>query len=222
VIEQDPIEQGQAMKRLAGFAVLLVAAIAATVSYMHIKLLAVQLGQPELAAWLLPLSVDGTVLAASAALLHAAREGVPVPRMARPILGLGVAATLAANADFGSSHGVAGIVLSAWPAVAFIGSAEVAFGMVRKSARTQDVSAPASAPDIAARSARPDIQPGAKPDIEPAAKRTSGRTPKPAKPSAQVAAIIKKQPDISGAELGRKVGLGERQGRRLLAQVNGS
>ena len=40
------------MKRLTGAAVLLVAAIAATVSFMHIKILAVQLGQPALAAWL--------------------------------------------------------------------------------------------------------------------------------------------------------------------------
>jgi hypothetical protein len=41
------------------------------------------------------------------------------------MLVLGVAATLAANADFGSNHGIAGIVLSAWPAIAFVGSAEI-------------------------------------------------------------------------------------------------
>ena len=91
------------MKRLTGAAVLLVAAIAAVISFMHIKILAVQLGQPTLAAWLLPLSVDGTVCAASAALLWSAREAVPAPRMARPMLALGVAATLAANADFGAA-----------------------------------------------------------------------------------------------------------------------
>jgi hypothetical protein len=131
------------VKRVAGAAVLVVAAIAATVSYTHIERLAVQLGQPELAAWLMPLSVDGTVLAASAALLHSARREVAPPRMARPMLALGILATLAANADFGTAHGSAGIVLSAWPAVAFIGTAEVAFGMAR-------APAPEPAPDVLA------------------------------------------------------------------------
>ncbi len=137
------------MKRLTGAAVLLVATIAAVISFIHIKILAVQLGQPPLAAWQLPLSVDGTVCAASAVLLWSAREAIPAPRMARPMLALGVIATLAANADFGAAHGAAGIVLSEWPAIAFVGSAEVAFGMVRKSAaviETASVSAPPGLP----------------------------------------------------------------------------
>jgi len=120
------------VKGLVGIAVLLVVVIAGTVSFMHIERLALHLGQPTVAAWLLPLSVDGTVCAASAALLWSAREAIPAPRMARPMLGMGVAATLAANADFGA----AGIVLSALPAIAFAGSAEIAFGMVRKSVQT--------------------------------------------------------------------------------------
>jgi hypothetical protein len=41
------------------------------------------------------------------------------------MLTLGVVATLLANADFGSTHGAAGIIMSAWPGVAFVGSAEV-------------------------------------------------------------------------------------------------
>jgi Protein of unknown function (DUF2637) len=64
-----------ALRKLAGAAVLLVAAIAATVSYLHIYTLALALGQPELAAFLMPLSVDGAVGAASVALLAAARSG---------------------------------------------------------------------------------------------------------------------------------------------------
>jgi hypothetical protein len=68
-----------ALRRAAGPAVLLVAAIAATVSYLHIFKLAVQLGQPQLAAWLFPLSVDGAVAAASVAMLSAARTGEQSP-----------------------------------------------------------------------------------------------------------------------------------------------
>jgi Protein of unknown function (DUF2637) len=61
------------LRKLAGVAVCLVAAIAATISYEHVYHLAVMLGQPQLAAGLMPLSVDGSIGAASAALLSAAR-----------------------------------------------------------------------------------------------------------------------------------------------------
>jgi len=88
--------QDSTLRKLAGAAVCLVAAIAATVSYLHVYRLAVQLGQPQLAAWLMPLSVDGSIGAASAALLSAARLGHRSPRIAQAMLALGVTATLAA------------------------------------------------------------------------------------------------------------------------------
>ena len=210
------------MKRLAGFAVLLVAAIAATVSYMHVQLLAAQLGQPALAAWLLPLSVDGTVCAASAALLWSAREAIPAPRMARPMLALGVAATLAANADFGAAHGAAGIVLSAWPAIAFVGSAEVAFGMVRRSAATAAPTLIVADTEAATAVVIPDTATDDNPAVSPVEPRTSKRTAaRPAK-AQRAAAIVKVNPGVTGAELGRKLGVSERQGRRILAQVASS
>jgi hypothetical protein len=53
-----------------------------------------------------------------------------------------------------------------------------------------------------------------------ATERTPRRTPKPAKPSAKAAAIVRRQPDVSGAGLGRKLGVSDRQGRRILATVN--
>jgi hypothetical protein len=94
--------QDSTLRKLAGAAVCLVAAIAATVSYLHIYSLAVMLGQPALAAWLMPLSVDGAVGAASVALLSAARSGASSPGIARVMLALGVLATLTANAYSGS------------------------------------------------------------------------------------------------------------------------
>jgi hypothetical protein len=65
------------------------------------------------------------------------------------MLGLGVAATVAANVAYGSAFGVLGAVISAWPAVAFIGSVEMAMGLVRatRSAPGAAQSAPA---DLAA------------------------------------------------------------------------
>ena len=125
-------------------AVLLVAAIAAVVSFVHIEHLALTHGQAPLAAGLLPVSIDGTVAAASLVMLRAARAGLGTPWLARFMLGLAVAATLAANVGYGLPYGLTGAALSGWPAVAFIGCAEMAIGMVR---RTRAVPA-ASVPSI--------------------------------------------------------------------------
>ena len=121
-----------AIRRMAAAAVLLVAAIAAVISFVHIEHLALTHGQTALAAYLLPLSIDGTVAAASLVLLRAARAGLAAPRLAQVMLGLAVVATLAANVANGARYGLAGALLSGWPAVAFIGSAEMALGMVRR------------------------------------------------------------------------------------------
>lgn len=121
-----------AYRVLTAAAVLVVAAIAAVVSYVHIEHLAVVNGQTPLAALLLPLSIDGAVAAASMVMLRAARAGLPPPGLARFMLGLSVAATLAANLAYGLPHGAPGALISGWPAVAFIGSVEMVIGMVRR------------------------------------------------------------------------------------------
>jgi hypothetical protein len=123
-------------------AVLLVAAIAAVVSFVHIEHLAVTHGQTTLAAMLLPISIDGTVAAASLVMLRVARADLGTPWLARLMLGLSVAATLAANIAYGARYGLAGALLSGWPAVAFIGSAEMAIGMVRRVRRADPAKSP--------------------------------------------------------------------------------
>jgi hypothetical protein len=137
-----------AVRRMAAAAVLLVAAIAAVISYVHIEHLAVTHGQTALAAYLLPLSIDGTVAAASLAMLRAARAGLGTPHLARFMLGLAVAATLASNVAYGARFGVTGSLLSGWPAVAFIGSAELAIGMARRARQAAPV--PAGVPGVPA------------------------------------------------------------------------
>jgi hypothetical protein len=47
------------------------------------------------------------------------------------MLGLGVAATVGANVLFGLPWGALGAVISSWPAIAFIGTVEVALYMAR-------------------------------------------------------------------------------------------
>jgi len=51
------------------------------------------------------------------------------------MLALGVLATVGANVSYGLPYGPLGALVSAWPAIAFIGSAEMALGMVRSAHR---------------------------------------------------------------------------------------
>ncbi len=109
-----------------------VAAFAAVVSYSHIYGLGRAHGQDGAAARLLPLSVDGLILAASLVLLHEARNDRDVPQLARFMLWLGISATIGANIAYGVGYGLLGALISAWPAVAFIGAVEIAMQQVRR------------------------------------------------------------------------------------------
>src|ERR1039457_3587501 len=113
---------------LTAAAVLAMAAFAAVVSYSHIYDLGRLHGQSGTAACLLPLSVDGLIITASLVLLQEVRKGRAAPALARCMLAPGVAATVAANVGFGP----VGAVVSAWPAVAFIGAAEMALRTIRR------------------------------------------------------------------------------------------
>jgi hypothetical protein len=123
---------GDRYRILAASAVLLVAAIAAVISYQHVVALAIRYGQPPLAAYLLPVSIDGLVAVSSLVMLRAARIGVLAPWLARTGLVLAVIATLACNVGYGVAHGWPGALLSGWPAVAFVVAAETAIMMTRQ------------------------------------------------------------------------------------------
>jgi hypothetical protein len=124
---------GDRLIRLATAAVVCaVAAFAAVVSYTHIYGLGRAHGQDGTAARLLPLSVDGLILAASLVLLHEARNGRDAPGLARLMLWLGIGATVGANVAYGAGYGPLGALISAWPAVAFIGTVELVMELVRR------------------------------------------------------------------------------------------
>ena len=53
--------------------------------------------------------------------------------LARWLLGLGIAATLAANVAHGLGHGLIGAAVAAWPAVALVGSYELLMMVIRGS-----------------------------------------------------------------------------------------
>ena len=113
-----------------------VATFAAVVSYSHIYGLGRDHGQDGTAARLLPLSVDGLILAASLVLLHEARNDRVAPGLARFMLWLGISATIGANIAYGAGYGLLGALISAWPAVAFIGTVEIATQQVRRARAT--------------------------------------------------------------------------------------
>lgn len=108
-----------------------VAVVAAIVSYRHALSVVRAHGEDGPTAYLLPLTVDGLIYAASMVMLTAARQRVSVPPLARVLLGLGIVATLAANVMHGAGSGPVGAVVAAWPAVALVGSYELLMWVVR-------------------------------------------------------------------------------------------
>jgi hypothetical protein len=96
-------------------AVLGVAVVAAVASYEHAYDLVRAHGESGWTARLVPLTVDGLIYASSMVMLDSARRATPVPALARWLLGVGIAATLAANVAHGLGHGLTGAAVAAWP-----------------------------------------------------------------------------------------------------------
>lgn len=125
-------------------AVSVVALVAASVSYRHALQVVEAHGETGWLAYCYPLTVDGLIYAASMVLLNDARRGYRGHWLAYGALGLGIAATLAANVAAGLSTGPIGALIAAWPAPALVVSYELLMLVIRRSAR------PLPAPDTPA------------------------------------------------------------------------
>jgi Protein of unknown function (DUF2637) len=180
-------------------AVIVVAGIAAAVSFVHIESLAITYGQPLAAALMLPLSIDGTVAVSSLAMLRSARTGLSTPWLARAMLLLSVVATLACNVAYGLPHGWPGALLSGWPAVAFVGSAEVAIGLTRRTVRKP------AAPAVTTTPVRAPVRRTARPDSR-----------------AAILAALSAAPSLSAPAVAAQVGVSARTVRRVRASMNGA
>lgn len=112
-------------------AVVAVAVVAAIISYQHAYELVRSHGESGMTARLLPFTVDGLIWAASMVVLDASRRNRPVPRLAAWSLGTGIVATVGANLAHGIGHGPVGALVSAWPAVALVGSFELLMMLIR-------------------------------------------------------------------------------------------
>lgn len=117
-------------------AVVAVAGVAAIISYQHAYELVTSHGETGLTARLLPFTVDGLIWAASMVVLDASRRNHPVPLLAKWSLAVGIVATIGANLAHGLSHGPIGALVSAWPALALVGSFELLMLLIRTRQRT--------------------------------------------------------------------------------------
>ncbi|MBB4932788.1 hypothetical protein F4561_003608 [Lipingzhangella halophila] len=116
--------------------VLLLAAIAAVVSYAHMFELALRHGEPVWRAGLFPLSVDGMIVTASMALLSDARQGRRGGALPWTLLVVGSAASLAANVAVAAPT-VWSRVIHAWPSFALMGAYELLMRHFRVAARRE-------------------------------------------------------------------------------------
>lgn len=120
-------------------AVVAVAGVAAIISYQHAYELVTTHGETGLTAHLLPFTVDGLIWAASIVVLDASRLHHPVPPLAKWSLAIGIVATIGANLAHGLNHGPVGAVVSAWPALALVGSFELLMLLIRTHQRANSV-----------------------------------------------------------------------------------
>ncbi|MGH3977310.1 MAG: DUF2637 domain-containing protein, partial [Pseudonocardiaceae bacterium] len=126
-----PAPLSPAVRVITVVAVVVVAVIAAVVSYSHMQQLADRAGEAW-RSWLIPLSIDGLVVAASMVLLTRRRRGMPGGRLAWSALGGGVLASLAANmAD--ARPEITAVLVAGWPAAAFA----VAFELLLQQRRAE-------------------------------------------------------------------------------------
>lgn len=112
-----------AIQRITTLAVLAVAAVAAIASYDHQRQLA-ELAGEGWRAFLLPISVDGLIIAASMTLLVRRRTNQPAGLLPWTALLLGGTASVVANIA-AADPTLAGRLVAAWPPVALLVSYEL-------------------------------------------------------------------------------------------------
>ena len=225
-----------------------VATIAAWSSWSHMVHVALRYGERPEVAYALPLSVDGLLVVASAAMVDDKRNG-RVPRMsAKVAFAVGVIASLAANVAAAQPNLGARIV-AGWPALALLLTVELLSRRGRRadgdsgpqvtleragSARPGDatpavdmtpapveVRAPVDDTPATGVTPAPDAPP-ARVDATPAVtKRVTRPRPKSLTSAEKVARAAAKLPGATVAQIAAKAGVSESTARRYLASPTG-
>jgi hypothetical protein len=126
----------KAARVLTGFTVAGLAGLAGAISFSHMTELAAEHGQTGWRAFAFPISVDGLEIVASLFLVTQRRAGRRVGILPWVALGVGTAASLAANVAVGGND-LIGRALAGWPAVALLVSIKLLFSMFDHGAEDQ-------------------------------------------------------------------------------------
>lgn len=211
-----------------------VAAIAAWSSWSHMVHVALRYGERPEVAYVLPLSVDGMLIVASAAMVEDKHNGRRVRWSARIAFTAGVAASIAANIA-AAQPTVGARIVAAWPAVAMLlvvemlsrakppspapdtalpneGNADSRTDGTASTTLDESLVAPAEP------ASNPAPEPPATVQGEPPADTSSSvRRRRRSGPTADVIArMLAEHPDARPADIAREAGVSERHVRRLL------
>jgi hypothetical protein len=121
---------GRCTRLATVISVVALAAIVAIVSFGHMRELALRHGEAPWSATLIPLSVDGMVVAASMSVLLASKMGRRGDWLPWTLLIVGSLASLAANVAV-ADPSVVSRLIAAWPSFAFVGAYHLLQGQVR-------------------------------------------------------------------------------------------
>jgi hypothetical protein len=127
--EPERLAASPAVRRTTVVAVVLVAIVAAVMSYSHMQHLAERAGEGW-RSWLLPLAVDGLMVAASMTMLVRHRQGRNAGALAWVSLLAGIAASLAANVA-AAEPTLIGRLVAAWPPLALLLAYELLMRQIR-------------------------------------------------------------------------------------------
>lgn len=173
-----------------------VASIAAWSSWSHMTATALHYGERPEVAYVLPLSVDGLLVVASAALVDDKRAGKKPRMSARVAFALGVVASLAANIAHAQPN-LGARIISAWPAVALLAVVEL---MSRSGRRALDQAASIAAQGV---------------EAVATSDATAVAGPKPLPPAAvKVAKVRAKNPTMAQDAVAKRTGLALRTVQR--------
>ena len=120
----------RAIRAATTLSVIVLAVIAAIVSYKHMYLLVRRYGEGSWTAGLLPVSVDGMIVASSMSLLQDSRCNRHSGLLPWALLIIGSAASLAANVVVAEPT-VVGRLIAGWPSFALIGSYELLMRQIK-------------------------------------------------------------------------------------------
>ncbi|TYK51072.1 DUF2637 domain-containing protein [Actinomadura decatromicini] len=152
MLNAKPSVADKVIRGTSTLSVIILAGIAAVISYRHMYHLVFRYEEGSWTAALLPISVDGIIAVASMSLLVDSRQGRRSGLLPWTLLVLGSAASLAANGAV-AEPSVVGRSIAAWPSCALIGAYELLMRQVRNGSQRESSAVSYRSPHRAAEKA---------------------------------------------------------------------